>query len=121
MIDELALALAVLSLGAGLSVAVQTVRRTFGWSRVAPTLVLLEVGLLVQAALDVAGLARGHQPREMPTHLAYLIVSVALVPIAAIQTRGDDGLWAGLLLTISLIVLAVLVIRLQTTWRVASG
>lgn len=117
MIDELALALTVLSLGTGLAVAVQTARRTFGWKRTAPTLVLIQAGLLVQAALDVIGLARGHHPRELPTHLAYLVVSVALVPIAAVQTRGDDGLWSGLLLTIALIVLAVLLIRLQTTWR----
>ena len=119
MTDALALALAVLALGACLVTAAQAGVGGFRWSRTAPTLALLQIGLLVQAALHVVGLVRGHQPQETGTHLAYLVVSVVLLPAAAAQTRGDDGRWSGILLAVVLLVTVVLIIRLQTTWRMS--
>ena len=43
--------------------------------------VVAEVLLIVQAALDVVGIARGHRPPEPATHLGYLAVSVLLLPL----------------------------------------
>ena len=78
---------------------------------------VLELAVLVQAALDVIGQVRGHVPGERATHVAYLVATVALLPAVAGYVHGDDGRWAAALLAIALVVLAILVIRLQTTWR----
>lgn len=117
MIDALALAVTVACIGAAIVVAVQALAGTFRWTRVAPTLVLVEAVLLVQAVLDVVGLARGHRPGEPGPHLAYLVISVLVVPAVALQVRGDDDRWAGVLVASALVVVAVLVVRMTTTWR----
>lgn len=117
MIDALAMALAVGALATGVTAAALAGFGSFRQARFVPTLVLLELGLLVQAVLDLVALARGHHLREPVTHLAYLVTCLALVPVVAVQTRGDDGRWSALLLAVAMVVLAVLVVRLQTTWR----
>jgi hypothetical protein len=121
MIEALAIALTVFSLATGVGVLGQAARGTFREIRLGPALVLLQFGLVTQAILDGFGLARGHAPRELSTHLAYLAVSLVVVPIVAAQTRGDDGRWSAALVGLALLVVAVLVIRLQTTWRGGHG
>jgi hypothetical protein len=93
----------------------------YRWSAAAPTLVLLQVVLVLQAALDLIGFLRGHRPAESATHLAYLIASLLVLPAAATQVARDDGPWAAVLLVVALLVVAVVVVRMQTTWRVTSG
>jgi hypothetical protein len=119
VIDAFALALALAGLAAGVTAAVLAALGRFRWARFAPTLAVLEVGLLVQVILDLAGLVRGHHPHEPAAHLAYLVLCLVPLPVAAAQTRGDDGRWSGLLLALALVIVAVLVVRLQTTWRPA--
>ncbi len=119
MIDQLAIGITGACLVTGGLVLIRLVRRRFRRRDVTPTLVPLELGLLVQAGLDVAGLAHGHRPAEPPTHIAYLVSSVLVVPSAAGQTREDDGRWSGALLVLVLLITAVLVVSMQTTWRAA--
>ena len=119
MIDALALSITVLSLLTGLVVLVQAGTGRFRRGRVSPTLTLIQLALVVQAAADVLGLGRGHHPREPATHLAYLAVSLVLLPLAAYETRRDDGPWSGVLVAVALVVLAVIVVRLTATWRPA--
>ncbi|WP_051681891.1 hypothetical protein [Cellulomonas sp. HZM] len=80
---------------------------------------VLETGLVVQAVLDGLGIASGHRPASPATHIAYLAVSVALIPAAAAQVQGRSGRWAGALLAITYLLVAVVVVRLQATWRPA--
>jgi peptidoglycan/LPS O-acetylase OafA/YrhL len=117
MIDAFALAITVVSLAAAGVTLVLAAARRYRWSRLAPTLALLELALVVQAVADLVALARGHHPRELATHLAYLGVSVALLPVAAAQVRGDHGRWPAVLVAVVLVVLAVVTVRLETTWR----
>ncbi|HVX43562.1 MAG TPA: hypothetical protein VHC49_06740 [Mycobacteriales bacterium] len=117
MIDALSLAIAVTCLGGSAAALISGVTQRFRWRTMAPTLVLLEIALVGQAVADVLGLARGHRPGELATHLAYLSTSLVILPVAAVQSGGEDGRWPSLLIAVALLTLAVLVVRLQTTWR----
>jgi hypothetical protein len=115
--DALAFAVAALSALSALGVVVATVGGRFRRHAVGPLLVALESGLVVQAVLDVLAQLRGHVPGERAVHLAYLVVSLVLLPLAAYETRRDDSVWSAAVVVIALVVLVVLVIRMQTTWR----
>ncbi|MGA8114824.1 MAG: hypothetical protein WCA46_14255 [Actinocatenispora sp.] len=82
---------------------------------------LLELVLLGQAVLDVVGLARGHRPGEAATHVAYLVASLAVFPAVASQAGRDGDRWAAGLLSVALLVEAVIVVRMQATWRSTGG
>lgn len=116
MIDALALAIALVSLVSGLTVAALALSGKHRWAQTVPTLVTVECALLLQAVLDVVALAGGHRPAEPSTHLAYLVTSPLVLPAAASQAH-DHGRWSGLLIGGALVVVAVLVVRMQTTWR----
>ena len=44
-------------------------------------IVVAELALLVQAAIDIVKLARGHRPAEPAVHLGYVLVSIAILPL----------------------------------------
>lgn len=121
MIDALSLAITVTCGAAGLAVFGAALLSRYRWRAALPTVILLETALLIQAILDIAGLLGGHHPAEPATHLAYLVTSLAVLPVAGSQVVRDDGRWAGILLAVALIALAIIVVRLQTTWRPAGG
>ena len=78
-------------------------------------LVVLELGLALQAAVALGGLALGSEPREPATSFGYLAASVlilpAVVPAARSRSRWDTGVIALVCLA-----LAVVCLRLRTTW-----
>lgn len=78
-------------------------------------LVALELGLVLQAAIASAGLVLGSEPREPATSFGYLAASVltlpAVVPSARARSRWDAGVIA-----IVCLALAVVCMRLRTTW-----
>ena len=119
MIDSLAAALTVAALLAALVVLVAAGRGVYRWRATGRFLVGFEVVLVLQAVLAVIGLARGHEPRELATHLAYLAVSVLVLPATIAQVRGDDGRWAAVLVAVAFAVVAVVIVRAETTWRPA--
>ena len=120
MIDALALTITVACLGTATVVLVQVGTGTFRRRRLSAGLAAIQLAVVVQAVLDVVRLARGHRVPEPVTHVAYLVVGMLLVPLAAAETRRDDGRWSGVLVAVALLVLAVVVVRMQTTWRAAS-
>ena len=119
MIDGLSLALSVVCLIAALTAAVGAATRRYRRANYDPTLVILQVALMVQAMLDVVAWVRGHRPGEPATHAAYVVASLVVLPLAAVETKFDDGGWSAGLLIVAFVVLAVLVLRMQTTWRSA--
>jgi len=121
VIDALAFSTALAGVGVAGLTAVRLATRRYRWRGIAPALLAIEVMLVVLAILDVAGLAGGHRPAEPATHLAYLGASLVVLPAAASQAAGDDGFWAGLLVAVAAVALAVVIVRLQTTWRPARG
>lgn len=118
MIESLAFTTTVVCVAGGFVVLGTGLAGRYRRRRVLPALVVIELALLVQAAADVAGLLGGDHPGEPGTHLAYLVTSLVILP-AALGTAPDDGRWAAVLIALALLVLAVLVIRMQTTWRPA--
>ena len=78
---------------------------------------LLEVLLLVQAAIAVAGLAGGERPPETATFVSYL-ASVVLVPVAGgLWARTERTRWAGTVLAVAGAVVAVMAWRLLQLWE----
>lgn len=121
MIESLALTTTVVCVVAAVVVLVRAAGGHHRWAAVAPLLLILQIALLLQAVVDVVGLLRGHHPAETATHLAYLLTSLAVLPVATGQAGRDDGRWAGVLVGISLLAVAVVVVRMQTTWRSGSA
>ncbi|GAA1659881.1 hypothetical protein GCM10009765_06570 [Fodinicola feengrottensis] len=119
MIDALSLALTVTCALAGIIILGAALLKRYRWRAVLPTVIIVEAALLIQAILDLAGLLGGHHPAEPATHLAYLVTSLAVLPVAGSQVARDNGRWAATLLAVALLALAVIVVRLQTTWRPA--
>lgn len=78
---------------------------------------LLEAVLLVQAVLAVVAVAGGTRPPELATFLAYL-VGVLLVPVLGVLwARGDTSRWAGSVLAVAGLVVAIMSWRLLQLWQ----
>lgn len=75
--------------------------------------------LVVSAVLDVARIAAGHRPDELVVHLAYVLVSVLLLPLLVrplpddLPDEASDDDRRGRQLVLSVVCLAVLVV----VWR----
>jgi hypothetical protein len=109
-------AVALASLG-GLSTAL---RRRIGSAHLVAT-GLLELLLVGQAVLAAVGIAGGHRPVELTTFLAYL-VSVVLLPVAGLLwARTEPTRWAGTVLGVAALAVAVMVWRLLDLWEVTRG
>lgn len=121
MIEVLAFATTVVCVLGGVVVLGAAAFGRYRWRSVLPTFVVLELVLVVQAIADVAGQAGGHRLAETGTHVAYLATSLIVLPATSTQTARDDGRWSGLLVAVALLALAVIVVRMQTTWRVTDG
>lgn len=117
VVEVLASVATLSCLGTAAIAAAQTGLGRYRWAGTAPRLGVVQALTTGLAVADAASLALGHVPRELATHLAYLVVSVAVLPAAATQLHGDDGRWAGVLVTAALVVTAVVVVRQLTTWR----
>ncbi len=87
------------------------------------SLVLLEAGALVQAGLDLAGLAGGHHPAERATHLGYVAASVLLLPIVLSSASPERvfGRWDAAIACVGCLGMAVVALRLRATWAAAGG
>ncbi len=78
---------------------------------------LLEVLLLVQAVVAVADMAGGTRLADPATFVSYL-VSVLLVPVAGVLwARTDRSRWAGTVIAVAALVVAVMVWRLLQLWE----
>lgn len=107
----------VLAALGGLSTAL---RRRIGTAHLAGT-ALLELLLLVQLGVAVAALAGGDRPEDLPTFLAYL-VSVVLLPVAGVLwARSEPTRWAGTVLGVAALAVAVMLWRLLDLWEVTGG
>jgi hypothetical protein len=121
VIEVLAFATTVVCAIGGVAVLGTALARRYRWRRVLPLLVTIEVVLVVQALADVLGQVNGHRLAETTTHAAYLAASLVVLPAVGTQTARDDGRWSAVLVAAALLALAVIVVRMQTTWRVTDG
>jgi hypothetical protein len=82
---------------------------------------LLEGLLLAQAAIAVVRLGGGHEVEDAPTFLSYL-GAVVLVPVAGVLwARTETSRWAGTVVGVAALVVAVMVWRLLQLWEVPVG
>ena len=82
---------------------------------------LLEVLLLVQAALAVVLLLGGERLADTPTFLGYL-AGIVLLPIAgALWARTEPSRWAGTVLAVAAGAVGVMIWRLQELWEATGG
>jgi hypothetical protein len=77
---------------------------------------LLELVLLVQLIVAVVLMLGGDRPAELATFLAYLIVSVLVLPVAVLWAASERNRWSSVVLGVAGLVLVVLVVRLQQVW-----
>jgi hypothetical protein len=78
---------------------------------------LLEAALLVQAVLVVVAMTGGERPADTATFLSYLL-GVLLVPVAGVLwARSERTRWAGTVLAVAGLVVAVMVWRLLQLWE----
>lgn len=78
---------------------------------------LLELLLLVQTALAVSALAGGERPADTATFVSYLI-GVLLVPVAGVLwARTEPSRWAGSVIAVAGLVVAVMTYRLLRLWE----
>ena len=78
---------------------------------------VLEAVLLVQAAVAVAALSNGERPVELATFLGYL-VGVLLVPVAGVLwARTEPSRWAGTVIAVAAVVVAIMAWRLLQLWE----
>lgn len=81
---------------------------------------MLQVLLLVQAALAGVAVADGRGPADPTLFLAYLAVAVVLLPVCAAMTTGDGpGVRTGPDVRLAVAAVAEVVVqwRLVATWR----
>jgi hypothetical protein len=109
-------ALALAALGA---VSTLTMRRT-GAAHLALA-GLLEALLVAQAAVALVRLAGGARPEDPATFLGYLAGAV-LVPVAGVLwARSEPSRWAGTVVAVAALVVAVMVWRLLQLWGTAGA
>ncbi|MGY1615944.1 hypothetical protein ACI797_04310 [Geodermatophilus sp. SYSU D00691] len=78
---------------------------------------LLEAVLLVQVVVAVVGLVGGHRLVEPGTFFGYL-VAIPLIPVAGVLwARTETTRWAGTVLAVAAVVVAVMVWRLVQVWE----
>jgi hypothetical protein len=111
----------VLAVAVALLGALSTVlRRRIGQAHLAGA-AALELVLVVQAGVAVAGLAGGRRPVELATFLAYL-GTVVLLPVAGVLwARTEPTRWAGTVLGVAAAAVAVMLWRLLQLWQATGG
>ncbi|MFI6508023.1 hypothetical protein ACIBCT_10495 [Streptosporangium sp. NPDC050855] len=117
MIGPLATGLIVLSLVIGLWALVNTMRdRPMG--RVLPgALALLELGLIVQAGVVAAALARGEGPQGTATVIGYLAATVLIPPVALFLGYAERSRWGSAVIAVAGFAIPGMVGRLLQIWQ----
>jgi hypothetical protein len=82
---------------------------------------LLELLLLVRAVIAAVAVIGGQRPAELATFVAYLS-SVVLLPVAGVLwARSEPTRWAGTVLAVAALAVAVMLWRLLDLWEVPGG
>lgn len=77
---------------------------------------IVEVGLLVQAAVTVVGLVRGDNTGPAAIIVVYLLMLVLALPLAALWALGEPTRWSTAVLAVGCLVTCVLLLRLEQVW-----
>ena len=78
---------------------------------------VVELAALVQVAVAAVGLIGGHDPSEPGVLIAYLVASVAILPLVLPLASGDDSPWGAVTLALGLAAVAVVSLRGVAVWQ----
>lgn len=104
-----------------LASAVATVRDRRAGSTVLVLAALLEVAVVAQLVVGLAGLAAGHDDVSAALFVAYLVGLAVVVPLAVVWARGEPSRWGVGVLAVAGLVVLVLMARLHQLWTGAGA
>lgn len=116
MLPPLAVAVAVVALVLAVAGGVLAARDRRPGKPLLQGVLLLQVLLLVQAAVAVVRLVGGEVPRDNGAFVGYLVVSVLLVPAGMVWSFEEKTRYGTLVLAVVCLVVAVLQQRLGALW-----
>ncbi|MBB5802329.1 hypothetical protein F4560_002097 [Saccharothrix ecbatanensis] len=122
MIQVLATALTVVALVAaawslGLAVLDRPITlRTKPTLWLAAVVLLLEVGLLVQAVAGVVAMLGADRELDRATFVGYLIGAAVVLPLGAVWSVAERSRWGAGVLTITCLSVPVMILRLNQLW-----
>ncbi|MET9022842.1 hypothetical protein ABZV93_22960 [Actinopolymorpha sp. NPDC004070] len=116
MIGPLAVVVMVVALAfAVLALVIAALNRLPGALQVGGA-ALVELLALVQLVGVIVQLVRGERPAEFATFLAYMVVSVLVMPAAVLWAAAERNRWSSVVLGVAGLVVVVLVLRMQQVW-----
>jgi hypothetical protein len=77
---------------------------------------VLEGGLALRAMLGVAAMVSGRHAVPGTTHIAYLVCSVAILPVMLATLVDDRSRWSAAVIGVACLAILVIAIRLEMTW-----
>jgi hypothetical protein len=83
---------------------------------IAGAVVLLELGLLVQAVIGVVKLVGLDREISSATFVGYLIGPVIVLPLAGFWALAERSRWGAAVLVVGCLSVPVMVLRLQQVW-----
>ncbi|HET6213535.1 MAG TPA: hypothetical protein VFE14_11790 [Micromonosporaceae bacterium] len=117
MVDQLAIAVTVASLLVAVWAFVAVRRdRPAGRSHLAG-LAVVELLMLVQAAVAIVRMAGGERPGSVPVFVGYLAAALLVPPGAGALAVLERTKWGAVVVAAGALVMAVLMLRLQQVWR----
>ena len=118
MVSSLTVAVAAVAIALAVAGGVLAARDLRPGKPLLQGVLLLQLLLLVQAAVAVVRLVGGDRPVETGAFVGYLVVSVLLVPGGLIWSFEEKSRYGTLVLAVVCLVAAVLQERLGTLWSV---
>ncbi|GAB2957703.1 hypothetical protein [Saccharothrix stipae] len=122
MIEVLATALTVVALAAAAWALVLAVLDHPITLRTKPTLglagvvLLLEAGLLVQAAAGVVAMLGSDRELDRATFVGYLVGVAVVLPLGAVWSVAERSRWGAGVLTVTCLSVPVMILRLNQLW-----
>ncbi|MER5267996.1 hypothetical protein ABTZ99_38475 [Actinosynnema sp. NPDC002837] len=122
MIQVLATALTVVALAAAAWALVLAVLDHPITLRTRPTLglavvvLLLEAGLLVQAAVGVVAMLGSDRELDRATFVGYLVGVAVVLPLGAVWSVAERSRWGAGVLTVTCLSVPVMILRLDQLW-----
>lgn len=98
------------------SLALLMLTRPVGKRWLLGALLLIEVGLLVQAVLGAVALATTHRHVSGVTFVGYLIASLLILPAAGWWSLTEKSRWGVGVLLVGCLVIPVIIVRMNQVW-----
>jgi heme A synthase len=77
---------------------------------------VLEGALIVRAMLGVGAMVSHAHAYPGATHVAYLVTSVAILPVTMAFVTEDRSHWSAAVVVVACLALVVIAVRVQMTW-----